>query len=162
MKEKGRLIVMNINPEKVKELILIYSELNEDYQKELMKQVYMLRLKQTQSNKIQEEGIRFKTDIELQDEINKRSTKTAKDAMEVLNALKKMNDTDKATIFMLVNQLEGKGSTVKESDITITVNQKEVSMRDYLEKQLFDVDYDKAKEKVSKFMNESQGSSINE
>ena len=38
---------MNINPDKVKELVLLYSELDDDYQKELMSKVYELSLKQS-------------------------------------------------------------------------------------------------------------------
>ena len=38
---------MNINPDKVKELVLLFSELDDDYQKELMGKAYELSLKQT-------------------------------------------------------------------------------------------------------------------
>ena len=153
---------MNINPEKVKKLVQIYSELNEEYQKELMKQAYTLQIKQTQLNQIKKEGIKFKTDNELHAEIDKRSVETAKDAMQMLEVLKKIDDTDKAAIFMLLNQLSGKGNRVKESDVAITVNQKDISMKDYLEKYLFDADYDKAKEKVIQFIRRDQEGEINE
>lgn len=87
---------------------------------------------------------------------------TAKDAMQMLDVLKKIDDTDKAAIFMLLNQLSGKGNRVKESDVAITVNQKDISMKDYLEKYLFDADYDKAKEKVIQFMRRYQEGERNE
>ena len=153
---------MIINPENVKKLVQIYSELNEEYQKELMKQAYTLQIKQTQLNQIEKEGITFKTDSELHAEIDKRSVETAKDAMQMLDDLKKIDDTDKAAIFMLLNQLSGKGNRVKESDVAITVNQKDISMKDYLEKYLFDADYDKAKEKVIQFMRRYQEGERNE
>ena len=76
---------MNIDPKKVKELILIYSELNEEYQKELMKQAYILQMKQSQLNQIQKEDKRFKTDRALQEEIDKRTNECAKDAKEMLD-----------------------------------------------------------------------------
>lgn len=40
--------VMNINPDKVKELVLLFSELDDGYQKELMGKAYELSLKQSQ------------------------------------------------------------------------------------------------------------------
>lgn len=153
---------MNINPEKVKELVLIYSELNEDYQKELMKKAYTLQLKQTQLNQIQKEKLQFKTESDLREEVDKRTAKRAEGIMSILETLKQVDDTDKAALFMLVNQLAGRENTVKESDITITVNRKAVTMRDFVEKHLFDADYDKAKEKVVKFMKESRSGDINE
>ncbi len=161
-KKKGGDIVMNINPEKVKELVLIYSELDENYQKELMKQAYALQLKQTQLNEIKKEKLQFKTEFELQEEVDKRAAKRAEGIMDILEVLKKADDTDKAALFMVVNQLAGKGNIVKESDITITVNRNAMSMKDYLEKYLFDVDYDKAKEKAIKFMSESKDGDKNE
>lgn len=82
--------------------------------------------------------------------------------MQMLDVLKKIDDTDKAAIFMLLNQLSGKGNRVKESDVAITVNQKDISMKDYLEKYLFDADYDKAKEKVIQFMRRYQEGERNE
>ena len=35
---------MNINPEKIKELVLAYSELDEEYQNRLLKEAYKLQL----------------------------------------------------------------------------------------------------------------------
>ena len=145
---------MNIDPEKIKELVLVYSKLNEDYQKELMNHAYVLQLKQTQLKQIQEEKIKFKSDMELQSEIDRRASERVNDIVEMADLLDKMNSTDKAALFMLINQLSGKGNSVEESDITITVNQRNISMEEYLEKYLIDADYNKAKEKASKFMSD--------
>lgn len=145
---------MNIDPEKIKELVLVYSKLNEDYQKELMNQAYVLQLKQTQLKQIQEEKLIFKSDMELQSEIDRRASERVNDIVEMADLLDKMNSTDKAALFMLINQLSGKGNSVEESDITITVNQRNISMEEYLEKYLIDADYNKAKEKASKFMSD--------
>lgn len=153
---------MNIDSEKVKELVLIYSELNDDYQKELMKQAYILQLKQSQLNQIQKEQKSFKNDEELQNEIKKRSNKTAKRALDMMDKMKNMDETDLASLLIIANQLAGQGNTVKESDISITINQKDISMKEYLEKYLVCGDYEKAKEKAKGLMNEYCGKTIGE
>ena len=51
---------MNINPDKVKELVLLFSKLDDDYQKELMGKAYELSLKQSQKNLIKKENIRMR------------------------------------------------------------------------------------------------------
>lgn len=153
---------MNIDPEKVKELVLIYSELNDDYQKELMKQAYILQLKQSQLNQIQKEQKSFKNDEELQNEIKKRSNKTAKRALDMMDKMKNMDETDLASLLIIANQLAGQGNTLKESDISITINQKDISMKEYLEKYLVYGDYEKAKEKAKGLMNEYCGKTIGE
>lgn len=52
--------IMNVDPDKIKELVLIFSKLDDDYQMELMKQAYVLSLKQRQKNLIQKENKKFK------------------------------------------------------------------------------------------------------
>ena len=44
---------MNVNPDKIKELVLLFAKLDDDYQKELMEQAHILSLKQSQKNSIQ-------------------------------------------------------------------------------------------------------------
>lgn len=87
----------------------------------------------------------------MQEEIRNRSNKVAKESVDFIETLKQMDDTGKAAMFMMVNRLAGKANKVQESDISITINQKSISMKDYLEKHLADVDYDKAKEETDEF-----------
>lgn len=145
---------MNINPDKVKELVLIFSELDEEYQKQLLSEAYKLQLMQGQKNLLQKEENNFTTKKELQEEIKKRAIKRTKEAVDLIERMDKMDDTDKATMFMFINQLAGKSNTMQESDITITVNQKDISMKEYLEKHLVNADYDKAKKAVNRYIDE--------
>lgn len=147
---------MNVEPKRVKELVLIFSELDEDYQKQLMLEAYKLQLMQSQKNQIQKAGTTFKNDKDFREEIEKKTSERAKEAVDLINVMNKMNDTDKAAMFMMINQLAYKSNTVKESDITITVHQKDISMKEYLEKHLVNADYDEAKQKVSEYFEEIQ------
>lgn len=143
---------MNIDPNKVKELVLVFSELDEEYQKKLLGEAYKLQLMQSQKKQIQKEATKYKTEDELQKEIEKRSNKRAKEALDLMEILDKASDTDKAAMFMVLNHLTGKAKTVQESDISITVNQKNISMKEYLEKHLTNVDYDKAENMLEGFL----------
>ena len=53
---------MNINPEKIKELVLAYSELDEEYQNRLLKEAYKLQLMQTQKKQIIKGNAKYSTD----------------------------------------------------------------------------------------------------
>lgn len=145
---------MNLDPKKVKELVLIFAELDEDYQKQLLVEAYKLQLMQSQKKQIQKEKINYKTEEELQQEIERRSGKRAEEALDLMKILDKASDTDKAAMFMLINRLLGKANTVQESNISITVNQKDVSIKEYLEKHLANVDYDEAKNMLDGFLND--------
>lgn len=107
---------------------------------------------QSQLVHIKAENKIFKTDKELEDEVIKRSNKTAHDAIKLVEVLEKADETTLASFIMMVNQLAGKANSVEESDISITINKKEISMREYLEKYLVNVDYNKARELANQFL----------
>lgn len=119
-----------------------------------MKKAYVLQLKQSQLKHIQKENVHLKTDLDLQEEIDRRSCERAKEIKEMLDVLKKIDDTDKAALFMMINQLAGEENKVEESDVSITISQKDISMKEYIEKYLMDADYRKAKQKASSIMDE--------
>lgn len=145
---------MNIDPDKVKKLVLIFSELDEEYQNKLLVEAFRLELMQSQKKHIKAENKTFKTEKELETEIIKRSNKTATEAVQIMEKLDKVGDTEKAIFIIMVNQLAGKANSVEESDISITINKKEITMKEYLEKNLVNADYEKAKMQVDKFMKE--------
>ena len=145
---------MNINPDKVKKLILLFAELDEEYQDKLLHEAAKLRMLQNEKNHLKKSKATFKSKEEFQQEVERKANESAKDALEMLDILKKVSDTDKAAMLMMMNQLAHKTNTVQESDISITVNQWEIPMKEYLDKHLLNVDYDKAKVMTEDFVNE--------
>lgn len=144
---------MNINPDKVKNLILLFSELDDDYQKELLSQAYILSLKQTQKNLILNEGKKFKSEDEFKREIESRSNKRAKESMELVQIFEKINDDEKAQLVILLDKLSHGGLTQK-TDIEIKINSKKVSMKNYIEEVLPQADFRIANENATKYLRE--------
>lgn len=64
---------MNINPDKVKELVLLFSELDDDYQGKLLLYAHELSIKQSQKGHILKEGKTFKDKTDLDKETEKKS-----------------------------------------------------------------------------------------
>lgn len=145
---------MNIDPDKVKKLVLIFSKLDDEYQNKLLAEAIKLELMQGQKTLIKKENKTFKNEKELEEEIVERTNKRTDEAINLFEKIEKVGETELATLFMMVNQLAGKANSVEESDISITVNKKNVSMKEYLEKNLVNADYEKAKMQVDKFMKE--------
>lgn len=146
---------MNIDVDKIKEFILIYSKLDKEYQEKLFQEAYKLVLMQSQKNQMKKEGTTYKTEEEFQKELDSRTKERIGKISEVLDIFDKINDTDKAALFMMANYLERGNNSVYESDISIEVNQKDISMQEYLEKYLMNVDYAKAKDKVIRALNDN-------
>lgn len=143
---------MNLDPDKVKRLVLSFAELDEEYQNQLLAEAFKLELMQSQKNQLKKEDTKYKSKEEFQEAVHKRSNKVAGEAMQLIDIMKKVDDTDKAILFMMVKQLAGEGKSVKESDISITVHQKSISMKEYLNRCIPGADYAKADEKVHEIM----------
>lgn len=98
---------MNVNPDKIKELVLIFSKLDDDYQMELIKQAYVLSLKQRQKNLIQKENKKFKNNNDFEKEIEYRSNQRAKEALDMVEIFEKVGDKEKAELIVLLDKLSG-------------------------------------------------------
>lgn len=149
---------MNLDPNKIKKLVLAFADLDEDYQNQLLAEAFKLQLMQSQKNLIEKEGKQFKSSEELQKEIESRSNKRFTEISDMMDKLQNADDTSKAAIFMFINQLACKCNMIQEPEITITVNQKEISMKDYLENHLNNANYDKAKSISNDFMKQMKES----
>ncbi|KAI4445351.1 hypothetical protein C823_007858 [Eubacterium plexicaudatum ASF492] len=114
---------MNINPDKVKELVLLFSELDDDYQKELMGKAYELSLKQSQKNLIKKENKKFKSEKEYKEEIEKRSNERAKESLDLLQIFDKIDDEGKAQLAIVLDKLSN-GDLTRKTDIEIKINSK--------------------------------------
>ena len=144
---------MNINPDKVKELVLLFSELDYGYQKELMIRAYELLLKQSQKNLINKEGKIFKNEEDYKKEIEKRSSKRARETIELLQILDQVGDEEKAQLVIVLDKLSH-GDLTKETEIEIKINSKKVSIKDYIEEILPLADFKSANEKATEYLKE--------
>lgn len=144
---------MNINPDKVKELVLLFSELDDDYQKELMIRAYELLLKQSQKNLINKEGKNFKSEEDYKKEIEKRSSKRAREIIDLLQILDQVADEEKAQLVIVLDKLSH-GDLTKETEIEIKINSKKVSIKDYIEEILPLADFKSANEKATEYLKE--------
>lgn len=144
---------MNINPEKVKELVLLFSELDDDYQKELMGKAYELSLKQSQKNLIKKENKKFKSEKEYKEEIEKGSNERAKESLDLLQIFDKIDDEGKAQLAIVLDKLSN-GDLTRKTDIEIKINSKKVSLKDYIEEVLPQADFKSANEKATEYLKE--------
>ena len=144
---------MNINPDKIKELVLLFSELDNDYQKELMSKAYELSLKQSQKNLIQKEGLKFKSEDEYKKEIEDRSSKIAKEFLDLLQIFDKIGNEGKAELAIVIDKLSH-GELTKKTDIEIKINSKKISIKDFIEEVLPQADFESANDKATEYLNE--------
>lgn len=143
---------MSLDPEKVKELVLIYSKLDDDYQKVLMSKAWELSFKQSQKNQILKSGENFKTKEELEDKVKKETVNRLKEAEELIDIFKtKMNDSQKAELIALMDKLSN-GKMTEKTDIEIKINHKKVRLTEYLEEMFPEVDVKEVNKNATQFL----------
>lgn len=146
---------MNIDPDKIKELVLIFSRLDDDYQKELMSQAYILSLKQSQKNLIHKENKKFKNDDDFKKEIENRSNQRAKKVIDMVEIFEKVGDREKAELIILLDKLSG-GNFAKKTNIEIKINEEKVSIKDYLEEVVPGTDFYTANKTVEDYLKDNR------
>ena len=144
---------MNINPDKIKKLVMLFSELDDDYQKELMSKAYELSLKQSQKNLINKEDKKFKSEEDYKKEIEERSRERAKESLDLLQIFDKIGDEGKAELAIILDKLSH-GELTKKTDIEIKINSKKVSIKEYIKEVLPHADFETANEKATEYLKE--------
>lgn len=139
---------MNVNPDKINELIKNFVDLDEEGQNQLIAYSYKMLYEQSARRDIEKQNIQFNTKEDKQKEVDKLASNHLKSALDALDLLKHMNDTEKAAFFLtLKNFKEGKEKTlIDDSDITITINEKKLTTQQFLERNLNNFDLPKARD----------------
>ena len=145
---------MNLDPKKIKELITLYSELDDDYQEELFSKAKVLSIKQTQKNQILKSKEKFKTKKDLDKKIDEKTSRRLEEVKEMMYIYdNKMNDSQRAEIVALLNKLTNGGLTEK-TNIEITINHKNVDLIEYLEEQFPDINVKEANKNANRLLKE--------
>ena len=76
-----------------------------------------------------------------------------KESVALLELFDKIGDEEKAQLAIALDKLSH-GSLTKKTDIEIKINSKKVSLQDYIEEVLPQVDFKTANEKVDKYLKE--------
>jgi len=144
---------MNINSKYIKELINIAVTLDDEYQKKSLGKMFELKLEQKAKRKVEKdnmmEGKKIPETI-LKNEIKTETEKKAKELVDLVSMFDEMDFSQKAAMIMMMERLSP-GSFTKEEDISIVINSKAISLKEYLDKFLPDANYDDAKSYFEEF-----------
>ena len=146
---------MNLDYNKVKELISLYSELDDEYQEILMQKAWDLYNKQQQKNQLLESEEKFKSKDDLEEKVNEKAHTRAKEIYEILQLFEKMDDPQKAEIVAVVDKMTN-ASMTEQTDFEITINKKKVDLVEYLEEQFPDADGKEACKNATRFLREQR------
>jgi len=144
---------MNINSKYIKELIDVAVTLDDEFQKKSLAKMYELQLEQKAKRKIEKKNLaegKKMAEVTLRDEIRTEANNLAKEILDMADMLDRMDSSQKAAMAMMMEKLSP-GAFTKEEEISIVINSKTISLKDYLEKMLPDVNYNDAKSLFEEF-----------
>lgn len=157
----------NINLDKINNLLSLFCELDDEFQIDLIGKAYELTIRQaTMKNKSKQGEFdysqwkilknesyidRKKSNQlkELEKSINSEISSKGHDLVDMHNNVKKLDEEGLALIAMMTESLKP-GSMTVEEELTVTINQKQISLQEYVEKKFPNLDYPTFKAKFEK------------
>lgn len=146
---------MNINPNKIKQLVELFAKLDDEYQNKAISLLLELHIEQAAESQYRKENDKKKgtenTYLKEQS-IKERKQKRINEICSMLELMDKMDSTQLASIAIAMEKLK-LGTFTKQDDITITINSKQVSIEEYLKTVLPEADIIDAKNFVDENLN---------
>jgi|GEM_PF-6223534 hypothetical protein len=140
----------NIDAEKIKRLINLFTDLDKNYQDEAMAYIYTLVIEQF-AKKVSVES----NQKDVKKTINEKDAvkEIKKDIVETFKNISKLDFEQKAKLAIAMEILK-KGSMTKKEEVSVVINSKEISLEEYIAKEFNGVDYNKVKRETVEIMNE--------
>lgn len=151
---------MNLDYNKVKDLISIYSELNDEYQEILMQKAWDLYNKQQQKNQLLKSEEKFKSKDDLEKKVSEKAHTRAKEICDMLQQFDELNDSQKAEVVAVADKMTN-GKITEQTDFEITINKKKVDLVEYLEEQFPDANGKEACKNATRFLREQRKTQTN-
>jgi len=163
----------NINFDKVNKLVNLFCDLDDEFQNELIAKAYEFTIRQStmknqdkqgkfdysQWKKLKNEyhsGDKNSVSLQIKDlegSIDKEIYSQGHELTDMLDKMKKLNDEGRALFVMMMESLRP-GSMTIEEELTVNVTKKHLSLKEYIEKNFPNVDYELVKAKFEETKNQ--------
>lgn len=135
---------LNINYDKIDRLVSLFIQLDDDGQNKVMAEALMQLARMSQK----------RNGLVLEDEITEGVNKEFNDIVNLVELLKKLNDKNKAAIFMEMQMLAYKGLYVPEVDVKVNVNMSKRHLREIMAESYPTIDFDEMYKYLVKYNGE--------
>lgn len=141
--KKGEMS-MTVDPKQVKDLVTTFCELDEEYREKALTAVNKVFFEYIANKECNQRNIPV---------TEKNQTSIYKEIIEILKLLQQLDETQEASVAIFMEHLQP-GSFTEESELQITLNQKRLSINEYIEKVLPNANIKDAKKWVEEFEEE--------
>ena len=141
--KKGEMS-MTVDPKQVKDLVTTFCELDEEYREKALRAVNKVFLDYICTRGCEQRNIPV---------TKENQSSICRKVVKLFNAISDLSDTQEASVAIFMEHLQP-GSFTEESELQITLNQKRLSINEYIEKVLPNANVKDAKKWVKEFEKE--------
>ena len=135
---------MTVDPKQVKNLVTTFCELDEEYREKALRAVNKVFLDYICTRGCEQRNIPV---------TKENQSSICRKVVKLFNAISDLSDTQEASVAIFMEHLQP-GSFTEESELQITLNQKRLSINEYIEKVLPNANVKDAKKWVKEFEEE--------
>lgn len=131
-----------INAERLKDVIDLFTRLNAERQAKVFAYLYTEFMEQKAEMEFHEAGEQVSAEM-----IAETANKNISEIMNIVDIIGKLDDTGKAAMLMMLEKISP-GTVTKEEEITVTINNKRISLEAAIKQFFPDMDMNSVRNKI--------------
>ena len=141
---------MLIDTKKVKELLKVYAELDEQRQEKLVEKAWILHFEQIAEERLKKEKKQYSDD-----DVKEAFVEMFNESEDLIELIMNANEEQLASVYLFLSKLKGRNACEDEK-IKIILESEEISIEEYIRRNFANVNYKKIDAIVNNYIQDSK------
>ena len=141
---------MLIDTKKVKELLNVYAELDEQRQEKLVEKAWILHFEQIAEERLKKEKKQYSDD-----DVKEAFVEMFNESEDLIELIMNANEEQLASVYLFLSKLKGR-NVCEDEKIKIILESEEISIEEYIRRNFANVNYKKIDAIVNNYIQDSK------
>lgn len=141
---------MLIDTKKVKELLKVYAELDEQRQEKLVEKAWILHFEQIAEERLKKEKKQYSDD-----DVKEAFVEMFNESEDLIELIMNANEEQLASVYLFLSKLKGR-NVCEDEKIKIILESEEISIEEYIRRNFANVNYKKIDAIVNNYLQDSK------
>ena len=141
---------MLIDTKKVKELLKVYAELDEQRQEKLVEKAWILHFEQIAEERLKKEKKQYSDD-----DVKEAFVEMFNESEDLIELIMNANEEQLASVYLFLSKLKGR-NVCEDEKIKIILESEEISIEEYIRRNFANVNYKKIDAIVNNYIQDSK------
>ena len=141
---------MLIDTKKVKELLKVYAELDEQRQEKLVEKAWILHFEQIAEERLKKEKKQYSDD-----DVKEAFVEMFNESEDLIELIMNANEEQLASVYLFLSKLKGR-NVCEDEKIKIILESEEISIEEYIRRNFANVNYKKIDTIVNNYIQDSK------